>query len=83
MSKPKEKSLATGGAGTGDEVTFTITATQDRVTKNAVRFAEDVPKGVQPDAYVAKVGQIYIQKSALGGAPKRIELTLTVLEAGS
>jgi hypothetical protein len=60
-------------------VTFTITATQDRVTKNAVRFAEDVPEGVQPDAYVAKVGQIYIQKSALGGAPKRIELTLTVM----
>lgn len=82
MSKPKEKSTqpegVTNGAGA---VSFTITATQDRVTKNAVRFAEDVPEGISPDAYVAKVGQIYIQKSALGGAPKRIEFTLAVLEA--
>lgn len=79
MSKPKEKSVQSEGVTNG-AVSFTITATQDRVTKNAVRFAEDVPDGIAPDAYVAKVGQIYIQKSALGGAPKRIQITLEVTE---
>ena len=76
MAKDKAKS----GEVANQAITFTVTATQDRITKNAVRFAEDVPEGVQPDAYVAKIGQIYIQKSALGGAPKRISLTLTVTE---
>jgi hypothetical protein len=59
---------------------FTVTATQDRVTKNAVRFVEDVPSGVDADAYVAKIGQQYVQKHALGGAPKRIEITVRVIE---
>lgn len=79
-AKSTQSAPATSGAA---GVTFTITASQDRITKNAVRYAEDVPEGVSPDQYVAKVGQIYIQKSALGGAPKRIEITLTVLEAGA
>jgi hypothetical protein len=61
-------------------VTFTITATQDRVTKNAVRYQEDVPAGVAPEAHVQKIGQIYLQKSALGGAPKRISLVVEVIE---
>jgi hypothetical protein len=77
----KEKAKSTDGAVATVAVGWTITGTQDRVTKNAVRFQEDVAEGVQPDAYVSKIGQIYVQKAALGGAPKRIRVTVEVIEA--
>lgn len=73
----KEKAAATEQK----QGTFTITATQEKVTKNSVRFAEDVPDGTNADAYVAFIGQIYIQKHSFGGTlAKRVRLTVEVLE---
>ncbi len=60
--------------GKKDEgVTVTVTMTQDKVTKNAVRFKEDHASDTEPD----RIGQLYLQKHNFpNGAPTQIRVTV-------
>ena len=53
------------------EGTFTVDMTLEKTTKNALRYNEDEVKGVAP-----RIGQLYVQKHALPGAPEHISVTV-------
>lgn len=60
--------------------TFTVTMTQDKVTKNAVRFKEDHVSDTEAD----RIGQLYVQKASFpGGAPQQLRVTVESLGGAS
>lgn len=54
--------------------TYTVTMVKDKETKNATRFAEEVPDG-QP----AKIGTLYVQTWTVGKDAQRVRVTVEVL----
>ncbi len=57
----------------GEENKFTVLFEFEKETKNTFRYAERV-EGEQP----ARIGTLYVQKSALGGGSPPPGLTVTV-----
>jgi len=69
MAKPKEQ----GAQASAQAASFTVSMTQDKVTKGAVRYAEDHANETEAD----KIGQLYVKKSAFAaGAPNQIRVTV-------
>jgi hypothetical protein len=68
MAKTQAATVATGA--------IRVTMTQDKVTKNAVRYKEDHEREDQADL----VGQLYLQKAAFpNGAPQKIAVAVQAL----
>jgi len=68
MAKQKGNEPANG--------TITVTLTQDKVTKNAVRYKEDHATETEAD----RIGQLYVQKASFpAGAPQQIRVTVESL----
>lgn len=64
------------GAQTSAQASFTVTMTQDKVTKGCVRFKEDHANETEPD----RIGQLYVQKSAFpAGAPQQVRVNVEAL----
>jgi hypothetical protein len=64
---------ATAGAQAPAQTVTTVMMTQDKVTKNAVRYKEDHVDETEAD----RIGQLYIQKSTFpNGAPKQVRVTV-------
>lgn len=76
MAKPKGQQGADTAAQTVNGSLFTVTMTQDKVTKNAVRFKEDHVTDTEAD----RIGQLYVQKASFpAGAPQQLRVTVEAL----
>lgn len=75
-----KKTDQAGQASAQTNGTFTVTMTQDKVTKNAVRFKEDHTSDTEAD----RIGQLYVQKASFpGGAPQQLRVTVESLGGAS
>ena len=69
------KATGTAAAQSSAQTTV-VTMTQDKVTKNAVRYKEDHESDTEAD----KIGQLYVQKATFpNGAPKQVRVTVETL----
>jgi len=69
----KDKGNTAQAAAQAASSLFTVSMTQDKVTKGAVRYTEDHVTETEAD----KIGQLYVKKSAFAsGAPNQIRVTV-------
>lgn len=70
MAKDTKAAAAPAAQG---QTTWQVRMVKDKVTKNALRYAEVEQEGVAP-----RIGQLYVQKHALPGAPEEILVSVSV-----
>jgi len=76
MATKTEKAQAPAQAAPATTVKFEVVMSQDKVTKNAVRYKELHATETEPD----RIGQLYLQKHNFpNGAPQEIRVQVETL----